>query len=58
MLERIYAEPQEIDLKQMKLVKNIVTLKKKKLGFSIGRNLNAGYNGGGVAFQGGSVTLC
>ena len=42
----------------MQQVKNLVAIKKKKLGFSLGKNLNTGHNAGGVAFQGGSVTLC
>ena len=50
MMQRIYEEPESDQKKKMKLAKNIVAIKKKKLGFSLGKNLNTGHNSGGIAF--------
>ena len=30
--------------------RNLIAIKKKKLGFSLSKNLNTGHNAGGVAF--------
>ena len=58
MLQRIYEEPDSIDKKQIQKDKILVAIKKKKLGFSLGKNPNTGHNAGGAALNGGSVTLC